>query len=117
MKFKATPEQLSQLAANAVNASVPVGLGLLHATQHVFTPEEMRPHVERNGASLNLDYIQGRMVKLYCTKVDKDLYETRDDIDVEYQSWAQRYPTVKALLESVPGIREYPGQFRQMDIG
>lgn len=100
MQFKATDEQIKQIAANAVNASAPMGMGHLHFTNKKFEPKEFE--VPEKG-TFSLDYVQGRMVKL--TLWNKDgVWKTPDRApDIEYQSWMTKYPTYEALIQSVPG--------------
>jgi hypothetical protein len=112
MKFKATKDQIATLGALAVNASVPVGLGLLHANDHVYTPEEILPMIRKDG--LFLDYVGGRMTKLYIRQEAQDEYSIRDWISPEYQSWSDRY-TVQTLLEAAGIQPEKRPQHRSMD--
>lgn len=97
MNFKATEEQIKQIAANAVNASSPMGMGFIHATDKKFTPDEFE--IPETG-TFSLDYVQGRMVKL--TLWNKDgVWKTPDRApDIEYQSWMKKYPTYEALVKS-----------------
>lgn len=98
MKFNATEAQARQVAANAVNASKPMGMGFLHFDSgSVFT--ELDIPVAGDG-SIYLDYVQGRMVKLSIAKRE-DGYEIRDSISADYQSWICEYPTVEDLVNSV----------------
>jgi len=54
---------------------------------------------ERNGEFYG-DYIFGRMVKFGC-KIKDGVIEFYDrDLDPEYQGWAVKYPTVKALIDA-----------------
>lgn len=101
MKFRATDEQIQQICANAVNASIPMGLGHIRATSRVFKPEDFK--VEGN--FINLDYVQGRMVKLYIWRSGLG-WEMRDDCDPEYQSWHRQYRSVEELLKSA-GVNDY----------
>ncbi len=104
MNFKATDEQIKTLAANAVNASQPMGMGFMHATNKEFKPEEF--DVPESGV-FSLDYVQGRMVKLTLWKKDGEWKTPERDPHPEYQSWIRRYPTYGALLESA-GIKVEP---------
>lgn len=100
MKFIATPEQVAQIAANAVNASTPMGLGALHYNQQrQFVAGDFEP----DARGLYLDYVEGRMVKLYIRK-DETLgnsWELAHEPRADYQSWAHKYPTNEALVASV----------------
>jgi hypothetical protein len=112
MRFLATDDQVKQIAANAVNASIPVGMGFLHfvAGEH-FKPEDFKilsqGWVESNGEprGISLDYVQGRMVKLSMREVSPGLWQTNDTISADYESWICKYPTVAALLASA-GVTE-----------
>lgn len=103
MKFKATKEQVQKLAVNAIEASSPFGMGLLHFNPNTkFNPQDIKVTDE----GVNLDYVEGRMVKLYISKEEgsKDIYEIRDNARSDYQSWVAKYPTVKDLVSSVSDI-------------
>lgn len=109
--FKATNDQLRQLINNAINASSPVGLGLMHfkagdisLDRDKFEDQLRSP----NGNIISVDYFQGRMVKLTIWK-NKDMdgsYRMRENIRGDYESWICKYPTVPDLLKSA-GILEY----------
>jgi hypothetical protein len=103
MKFKATTEQIAQVAANAVNAATAAGMGILHYdSAHKFTKEDFLHNIERFGGYLDLDYVEGRMVKLYIhPSSPKGYYECReDDPKPDYQSWCHTYHTYADLLKS-----------------
>ena len=98
MKIIATDEQIKQMAANAINASRPMGMGFLH-----FNPDSVTTandlEAEHNG--LFVDYFEGRMVKFSAWK-HKDHWEVRDENPhPEYQSWCTKYPTWQSLAASV----------------
>lgn len=98
MKFKATKQQIKQIAANAINASTPMGLGVLHYQADTkFTLEDI------DDAQLYFDYVQGRMVKLNIRSLGDDEYEIADNPTPDYQSWCSTYPTTEALVRSVLG--------------
>jgi hypothetical protein len=103
--FKATDKQLMQLCANAVNASKPIGLGKLHYIKdHVFKPEDFKDDVMnlQDGLvkRLELDYVEGRMVKLqiHYTR-NKGEYMTLNNVQEDFQSWYKTYPTALELLQ------------------
>lgn len=102
IEFMATDDQIKQIAANAVMASEPVGLGRVHYDPYrKYKPTEFK--ITPRG--LFLDYIGGRMVKLNIhRKTEKDMWEIDDRIDPEYQSWCDKYPTVLDLIESAGGM-------------
>ena len=101
MNFKATDEQVKQIAVNAVIASSPIGMGHLHfdGTQE-FDPSMF----EVTNNSLHLDYVQGRMVKLNLWKNADGTWKSRDEVRLDYQSWGSKYPTFKDLVTSVDGV-------------
>lgn len=46
------------------------------------------------------------MVKLYIKKIAENVYETKNEIDPEYQSWAYTYPSATSLLQH-SGITDF----------
>ncbi len=100
MELNITEQQALQLMANAVNASVPMGMGFLHAEQKDYTVEDMRAEMDSEGG-VDLDYYRGRMVKtgILKTKTGYSLCDGKPH--PEYQSWASKYPTYQALADSV----------------
>lgn len=107
IKFRATKDQMIDIALNAINASAPIGLGILHYKEKEYTREdflEQFPQFYDHGV-VDIDYFHGRMVKFYvCKERDSELYVVRDAIRSEYQSFSHSYPTMKSLLMSVPGV-------------
>lgn len=105
MKFKATIEQIKIISANAINASSPVGMGVMHYVPGDFSPEDL---MMAKDDRVEMDYVQGRMVKLYIFK-DGDLWSIPNgsiiNPDPEYQSWAKVYPTYMDLIKSA-GIKD-----------
>lgn len=98
MIFKATENQIKQIAANAVMASKPVGLGFLHFDdEEKFSPENFL-FDPRGG--MHLDYVGGRMVKLNIWREENGDWRMRDEISSEYESWIRKYPTVQDLVRS-----------------
>lgn len=110
MKAKLTEQQVFQLAANAINASVPMGLGFLHAKPEDYTASmiEESTNLERFvDYGVNFDYYDGRMVKLQIRRVAEGEYDIQpDEPRSDYQSWATKYPTSQDLINSV--IEESP---------
>lgn len=103
MKITATDEQISQMCANAINASMAVGMGFLHYKEgHVFKASE----VQVSQPGVFLDYVEGRMVKLTVRRIGMgntwDLPDSEPTYD--YQSWVTKYKTYLDLAASVPGI-------------
>ena len=103
IKFKASSIQLSKLLCLAVNASKPVsGITRVIAMSHPsnFEPDEF---IGRNA----LDYYAGRMVKLYCEPDGEGYWLIHnEEPNIEYQSWAEKYPSYEELLEAAE-ILEY----------
>ena len=104
MNFKATEEQVKQIAVNAVEASIPMGRGYMQ-----FNPaQEFKPEMfEINHLGIHLDYFQGRMVKLNIWKSKDGTWRTGDEVRIDYQSWGTKYPTYKELVESVSGTEVF----------
>ena len=113
MKFKATTEQIKKVAALAINASGGFGMGMLHYKPKEYKPEEIDLNFDQFGSkfgkkegSVNIDYYEGRMVKLYIRRISPDdwaitqpEWEIRDgDPRPDYQSWAGKYPTYASFL-------------------
>lgn len=94
-----TEDQMLQVAANAVNASVPVGMGFLQHENKEYTVEDMRSALHKGG--VYLDYFHGRMVKMNIKKEESG-YILPDSVPtIDYQSWAYTYPTYLDLVQSV----------------
>ena len=103
MKFKATEEQINQIAANAVNASSPMGMGYLQFDQgKVYGSSDFNHPYDETRPRFSLDYVDGRMVKLHLARVADGIWSTSDrEPTSDYQSWCRKYPTYRALVESV----------------
>ncbi len=98
MQFKATEEQVKEMAVKATEASVPMGVGHFNFDASTeFKPEDFK--ISSQG--LDLDYVQGRMVKLIVIKLGNDKWQLRGTPRLDYQSWAAKYPTNRELIESV----------------
>ena len=52
MIFKATIDQVLQICANAVNASSPCGMGILHFTDQKFEGSDMRHYLRIDGGGM-----------------------------------------------------------------
>lgn len=99
MIVKGTKLQILQMAANAVNAAVPVGMGFLQATSKKFTPSDFK--LDDDDLVLSLDYVVGRMTKLYISSVGHERWKLPDSKpSPDYQSWCRTYPSYTALAES-----------------
>jgi len=98
MEFKATEEQVKQIAVNAVTASAPMGMGFLHhQPDQEFKPDDFK--IDKFG--LSLDYVQGRMVKLSIGKTENGNWQIHGEPRSDYQSWIQKYSTNEELIKSV----------------
>lgn len=100
MKFNATKKQLLCIMANAVNASIPVGMGFLQYQDKTYSVQDMERYVRDDEEIFaDLDYVDGRMVKLTIFKEDGQ-YFIRDSFTADYQSFVRVYPTVEQLIKS-----------------
>lgn len=97
IQFRATAKQVQEIAANAVKASSPMGMGHLH---YDYKTEFLPEMFDVTPRGLFLDYVQGRMVKLRIYKVTEELWEMHETIRPDYESWIAEYPTVQDLLKS-----------------
>ena len=106
IKFKATKEQVAQICANAINASLPMGMGIYqYNPQHTFTAKECLGLVPDNeGGYCSLDYVEGRMVKMHIKKAGDSWEINNLKVSEDYQSWGRKYPTYDVLLKSVAGV-------------
>jgi hypothetical protein len=107
MIFKASKQQLREVAALATNAAKPMGLGLLHyKPERAFTAEDFKDVNGKDG--LHLDYVEGRMIKIgfYPVQDRKGYYQQYTDATrFDYESWCNEYPTYTDLLKAA-GITE-----------
>lgn len=108
MKFKATKEQVIKIITNAINASKPMGMGSLFWRNKDYKTEEIEILL---GNSTEVDYFQGRMVKLFIGSCqtspsikEPNIYETFRNPKIDYQSWVTKYPTYEDLVTSVEGV-------------
>lgn len=98
-QFKATEQQIRQIAVNAIKSSRPFALGYLnHRPDLSVKPENIEL---ASDGSLHLDYVAGRCVKLSICKIGDDEWQIKDSPTPDYQSWVHKYPTNEALVESV----------------
>jgi hypothetical protein len=115
VRFKATDDQVRQIAVNAIKASLPMGMGHLHYNPNQeFPASEIRIHEgpATGERRCSLDYAGGRMVKLTMVQAKDGVWEVRfphETPDREYQSWVRQYATTEALLQSVPGVEVLKG--------
>ena len=105
IEFKASGDEIRQLAVNAINASSPVGMGIIDYKDKTYTAANLGALFTVHG-HVHIDYFEGRMVKLVIRLVGQALYQMRDDLRADYETWMPTYPTVPDLLKSA-GITEY----------
>lgn len=101
VNFSATEDQVKSIAALAVNASKPMGMGFIHFQDREYLPEEFDV-----AGGVHLDYCDGRMVKLSITK-EQGCWSIDDRISIDYESWMSTYPTVQDLLLAA-GVKILP---------
>lgn len=97
MNIEVTDEQLRKIAALAINASAPVGMGFIR-----YSPGDVDTADLNVKYGVSLDYVQGRMVKLNISRAPgSKLVEMPYGVPRrEYQSWAGKYPTYAELFEA-----------------
>ena len=96
IEFTGTVDQVKLVAANAINASKPVGLGYLHYQPKEYTIND----VSLAESGIYIDYHEGRMVKLNLHRVSDSEWRVSSYVDPEYHSWASTYPSMQDLLQS-----------------
>lgn len=96
--FEATEGQVKQMAANAANASRPMGsIFMGEAGGYIdddFEVTESGLHMEYMGAV-------GRMVKLSIDRIGEDRWQIKGPLSNIHHSWLCEYPTAQALIGSV----------------
>ncbi|MEG4964471.1 MULTISPECIES: hypothetical protein [unclassified Microcoleus] len=97
-QFKATEQQVIQIAVNAIRYSRPIGLGYLEALRELDTK---LGDIELEDGNLDLDYVAGRCVKLFIRNIGGEMWEIAQSPTRDYQTWVSKYPTNEALVESV----------------
>jgi len=103
--FKANQDQVFRLFSNAFIASKSMGLGKVSFdSEHSFTTDDFAGLRHWKGGFC-ADYVYGRMMKLriysheYGWIVNPGL-NSEDDPRIDYQSWAEKYPTWPDLFKS-----------------
>ena len=99
MEFKATEQQIKEIAVKAITHSKPLGLGLFEALGEIdITPEDIK--LDEYG--LDLDYVKGRCVKLFIRRgLPEGSWHIDNIADPEYQTWVCRYGSNETLVSSV----------------
>jgi hypothetical protein len=106
MKFKATDEQVKEVVALAINASVPAGMGFLHFDpSKVFRAADIKIGHSGDMRVIDVDYAQGRMVKLLIRESATNpgiwqVVRPAGSPTPDYQSWISTYPSLEKLLEA-----------------
>jgi len=98
MNLHCTDDQMKRMAALAVNASFPAGLGFLHFRQELHVTADDIP---LRGDVIVIDYYEGRMVKFRARKVGDDTWNVPDRISGEYESWITTYDSYQHLFDAV----------------
>ena len=95
--IKGSDEQVKQMFINAINASSPIGMGMLHFEDKNYTVEDIE-----TSDSYNADYFHGRMTKTHFTKVNINwIVGGPNPPHPEYQGWSNKYPTYEELAATV----------------
>lgn len=97
-QFKATKQEVIQIAVNAIRYSRPIGLGYLEALKEL---DIKLGDIELRHGNLELDYVAGRCVKLFIRNIGDETWEIAESPTRDYQTWVSKYPTNEALVESV----------------
>ena len=109
--FKATQKQILEMAAVATANSRPMGLGFLHFNStDVFSAGDFEILRTGKQLGLDLDYINGRMVKLHIWEDEEALGSDQwfmHDGQMDYQSWITKV-SVSQLIGGCGGtiVRE-----------
>ena len=110
LEFKATKEQVLEIACRAVNASVPMGSGFIHFQNRQYLPSDVGVFF-KDGKGIEIDYFAGRMVKLYIDQDGEETWLTRCTPRIDYQSWALKYPTFKDLCKGILKEDVWTGEY------
>lgn len=97
MELPVSDVEVAKMAALAVRASKPMGMGFLHFRQS----DDSIPHTEFldtvKGGKISIDYHNGRMVKFYARRIEENKWSFDDTITPDYQSWCITYPDCETL--------------------
>lgn len=99
MEFKATEQQIKEIAVKAITYSKPLGLVFFQSLGEInIKPED----IELNQDGLDLNYVEGRCVKLFIRRgLPEGSWHIDNIADPEYQTWARRYGSNETLVSSV----------------
>lgn len=95
-------DAIKQMICNAINASSPMGLGIIHYKPGDVKPADLRDVADMTiGGMIDVDYFQGRMVKVRLRRDDdRWTLNAHHPPRPDYQSWCGTYPTWEALAAS-----------------
>jgi hypothetical protein len=89
MVIECTDKVALQMAALAINASKPMGLGDLHYKKD--SKWDWSKLEILHGDTISIDYCEGRMVKFHARKVAEGKWHFSDHLALDYQSWLSTY--------------------------
>lgn len=110
--IKATEDQVREMGSLVCQDSDPMGLGFIHHSENHKFPKEVFELKEETSffdrsikrKTLDLDYVAGRMVKLYIREVKPGYWDSpllTNPPHPEYQGWVKKFPTLEDLVEAV----------------
>lgn len=67
---------------------------------HAYNERDYHGRRNEEPASINCDYVMGRMMKLYFTVKDKILTHRDGEGRRDYQAWCGKYPTYASLFDA-----------------
>lgn len=103
ISFKATDKQIATMCALATNASKPVGMGIIHYNPDTaWTEDDFFKLVRGERQWVNLDYIEGRCVKVSLWRGEKrnEWKYAAHEPNANYQTWIDEYPTFPDLMKA-----------------
>lgn len=95
-------EIVKKMAALAVNASVPVGMGFIHYKEKEYVPSDFNKVFL--GDFFSIDYWEGRMVKMHLRKKDGGWEPINENLSSDYQSWCGKYTTYDDLYKAATNL-------------
>jgi hypothetical protein len=94
IRFKADNTALAQIIQVIINRSKPFGAGMNDYEIKLYGINEIKEILNKQLSFRNdiisFDYFRGRMVKIILKRIDEDIWETGDQLEWEYQSWAEQ---------------------------
>ena len=108
-EFNLSPEEVIEVCRLAYNTSIPMGMGIyqfvpgdmsIQEAKNLFGPMEKSGHI-------HLDYIKGRMVKLYMNRNrDGSWSFLPENLSPDYQSWSKKFPSFKDLVDEAKQLSQ-----------